>query len=81
MDSPVTPEDFTLLHLAVMQGQARIVKALLMVNVNRNAQDVNGNTPLHLAFKYGFKSCIAVLLDGECDEDIENNFGKRPAEL
>ena len=70
-----------MLHLAVMQGLSSIVNLLLRHCSNRNCQDNEGDTPLHLAFRYGFKTCISALLAAECDEQIENKQGRRPAEL
>ena len=81
LDEPVMPDGCTLVHLAVKQGLSNVVRALMHHTNRRNDQDVDGNTPLHLAYKFGFYECVSILLDSECQEEIENKLGLLPAEL
>lgn len=55
----------TLLHCAAKYGQAPVLNWLLNYSnadgVDVNHRDVNGNTPLHLAAKYGHIQCAKVI--------------------
>jgi ankyrin repeat protein len=44
----VTHAGMTALHIAVHQGHSRIVERLVGFGANLNAQDSDGDTPLHL---------------------------------
>lgn len=46
-------EAITLLHYAVRHSQLAAVKLLLQAGANPNAQDADGNTPLHYVFLWG----------------------------
>lgn len=41
-----------------------------------NAQDQDGNTPLHAAARKGFSDVVELLLAHGADRDIKNNNGK-----
>ncbi|KAH3858130.1 hypothetical protein DPMN_100750 [Dreissena polymorpha] len=52
----------TPLHLAVATNQPGIVKSLICACANLGSCDKNGDTPLHVACKYGYMECIKELL-------------------
>lgn len=71
-----------LLHLAVSFGSKTLFEALVRLGININAQNCDGNTPLHLAAKLGRQEIVDVLLsvDG-IDDTIINVEGKTAIEL
>ena len=72
-----SPAASTLIHDAAMRGHADIVHSMLQHGANVNAQNGNGDTPIHLAVFHGHERCVWVLLNvGEPDLDIENNEGQ-----
>ena len=50
-------------HLAVITRQHKVIQYLLKANANPLVSDRNGDTPLHLACKYGFLQGIIPLLE------------------
>jgi uncharacterized protein len=71
----------TLLHLAAFLQYPALVNFLINHDVDKDAQDHNGNTALHLASLVGAQNCAAVLLDAGADVEIANVEGKRSEEL
>lgn len=51
----------TTLHLAVLTGQARVVRRLVLAGASPSIRDRNGNTPLHLACERGELECVKEL--------------------
>lgn len=51
------------MHLAVITRQHKVVQYLLKASANPLVSDRNGDTPLHLACKYGFLQGIIPLLN------------------
>lgn len=49
------------LHLAVLTGQARIVRRLVVAGARLDVRDHQGNTPLHLAALIGHLDCLHAL--------------------
>ena len=76
----VRTDGSTLLHIAVKQGQPNIAKRLMQTCQLKDQQDEQGNTALHYAYKFGNRECIAILIEFDCEENIENIEGKIPAE-
>lgn len=52
-----------LLHLAVHSASKEMIKLLLASNVNVNALDMHGETPLSLVVRYGRLDIVRLLLD------------------
>ena len=71
-----------LLHLAVMFGCKSLLEALLTHNINVNACNADGNTPLHLAAKLGRQDIVDCLLEMDgIDDTIVNEDGYTALEV
>ncbi|KKP26539.1 MAG: C-terminus family protein [candidate division TM6 bacterium GW2011_GWE2_31_21] len=65
--------EYAPLHFAAMNGNARLINALIKKDANVNVQDANGNTPLHYAAQKGYVNCINKLLNAGAKINIKNN--------
>ena len=65
----------TPIHIAIILQQHRVVSALLDNDVDLNAMDYKGNTPLHTACKKGFTSMVELLLP-KADASKTNTLNK-----
>ena len=73
---------YTALHKAVLEDDFRKVQSLINSGVEVNARDHDGNTPLHLAARFGYTKCALTLLkSGKADKSLTNNQGKTALEL
>merc|ERR1711879_665201 len=63
------------LHLIISENKIESVKYLLRNNINFNAQDSKGSTPLMLACKYGYADAVEELLKINADVNIEDYSG------
>mmetsp|Transcript_9528 Transcript_9528/g.18484 ORF Transcript_9528/g.18484 Transcript_9528/m.18484 type:complete len:193 (+) Transcript_9528:1748-2326(+) len=72
---------WTLLHLASWQGDLALAKTLLKLKFDLDAQDVHGNTALHLAQLLDHHSIYDFLIQGGADSSIQNKQGKSPPDL
>ena len=71
-----TPETDALLR-AARAGNADTVKVLLVSpNVDVNARDEHGNTPLIEAARFGHDEVVAALLTAKADVKAKNDEGK-----
>ena len=71
----------TLPHDAAARGHAEILHAFLLHGADANAQDGDGDTPLHCAVFGGHERCVWVLLDvggPNLDLDVLNSDGQTP---
>lgn len=59
----------TPLHLAVLTGQSRVVRALVISGASLTTRDRHGNTALHLACKQGDAECVKQLTAPPSDEE------------
>lgn len=59
----------TPLHLAVITGQSRVVRALIISGASLTTRDRHGNTALHLACKQGDVECVKQLTAPPSDEE------------
>eukprot|EP00124_Ichthyophonus_hoferi_P005447 Ihof_evm1s792 gene=Ihof_evmTU1s792 len=67
----------TALHLAIMHNpiQLPLVRKLLQLNANINAQDHNGDSVLHIATRRGKVKTVKLLLDKGASTWLENKKG------
>ncbi|VDN96723.1 unnamed protein product [Rodentolepis nana] len=64
--------------MACMKGNLEIVKRLLDNTANINAVDVNGETPLMKAIRFGHLGCINQLVQHGADVNICDKYGNAP---
>ena len=76
-----TPDSDTALHIASLNGEEGVVRALLAYEISVNAQNVNGNTPLHEAAVFGSLGIVRLLLGSGADASITNIDGKTPRDV
>ena len=76
-------ESYTALHFAVRQERPEVVRLLLQdPRTDPNIKDKEGNTPLMLALKMGFKACFEPLLfHDRVDLDTRDNCQRTGAEV
>lgn len=79
-------EKNTPLHFSCNNGQVTCVKALLYFSENKkgliniNCTNLFGDTPLHNASRWGFKSIVHILLEHGADPNLENKLRKKPCD-
>jgi ankyrin repeat protein len=66
----------TLLHWVADRGHIEVARYLLSLKCDVNAQDLEGNTPLHYAAISGHESMIALLIQHGADSNIANSDGE-----
>jgi len=70
----------TVLHIACQNGHKRMIKVCLRWGANLNAQNTEGQTPLHFLFNYHYEDLGSYLISKGADDSICNNFGFSPYE-
>lgn len=66
------------IHLAAQNGHVDIVRKLIQIaNADVNAQNGQGNTPLHMSIAYDLYFTSKVLLEFGADGDIVNAAGNK----
>lgn len=63
---------------AAKAGKAKSVRRLINLNVDVNATDEQGRTPLFLAAAGGKKDVVATLIDAGADTDVQTLDGQTP---
>ena len=71
----------TLAHLAVLFRYTTLLRKVAEWGIDVDVQDVNGFTALHGAYLCGDLDSVEVLKGYGADEDIEDNFGRRPLDM
>lgn len=72
------------LHISCLYGYANCAKALIYfsehmkIKLALNAQNKHGDTPIHVASKWGFLEIVSTLLENGARIDIQNKFGHTP---
>ena len=64
-----------LLHVACQNGSKRLVKLCLRRGASLDIQNLNGQTPLHFAFGYGYTDVGDYLVSKGADDSIRNKDG------
>jgi ankyrin repeat protein len=76
-------QDKTKLHLACIKGDiTEVGKLIFTPNTNNaiiDAQDNNGNTPLHYACCFNHSEIITILMAAGANENIANNYQETSA--
>ena len=62
----------TALHLAVMSNMPKVVRRIVAHGADICVRNRNGDTPLHLACKKGFKDCVEVLTRHLIYEEVKD---------
>ncbi|XP_063677097.1 ankyrin repeat domain-containing protein 27-like [Bolinopsis microptera] len=70
----------TPLHEVCERGHTDILQSMIYqkINLRVNAEAHNGDTPLHLAARYGYGDIVSLLLDVGASMSIRNNKGETP---
>ena len=72
----------SILHFAVSHDKPMVVKMLCEYASDLvDWPDNDGDTPLHLAAKYGMETCLQVLLETAAEPNFLNRLGKTPYTL
>ncbi len=71
----------TPLHIAVSDGDQKLLKALLSANAKPDEPDSDGRTPLHLAVLEGATTCFQSLILFGADPEAVDSQGKTPRML
>jgi ankyrin repeat protein len=71
----------TALHLAVAEGDTRVIKGLCRIGVNWNAPDRNKRTPLALAVLNGRRDIARILIREKANPGLEDMTGTSPYSL
>ena len=74
-------DNLNAMHFAAISGMDNSIIYLLNMGLNPNLQDINGNTPLHYAVKYGQSRIIKKLLHNGADKNILNKNKVSPSML
>lgn len=73
-------DEFTALHRAVLCQDLALIKKLLSSQiVDINAQDIDGDTPLHIACRLCNYKIMTTLVDHWADVNIRNKNRRKPS--
>jgi hypothetical protein len=65
----------TMLHIAAQNGNKRMVKLCLRRGAELNAQNLQGQTPLHFTYSYGYAEVGEYLVQKGADDSVRNKDG------
>ncbi|MCK5659697.1 MAG: ankyrin repeat domain-containing protein [Alphaproteobacteria bacterium] len=74
-------QDWTFLHRAAYQAQGDFVRGLIKNGGEVNANDKNGNLPLHIASVRGHTEIVKLLLDAGAAVNVSNKQGRIPLDM
>jgi len=69
------------LHIATLKNNFYMVDYLLSCGANINCQDIDFNTPLHLASKFGYEKLTDYLIKRNANHLITNLFLEKPSDI
>ena len=78
---PLTVSLRTPLHIACTRANLEIIKMLCNAKANINAQDKDGDTPLHMLSECGYQTGLMFMLKKKPDLTIKNRFCETAAEV
>jgi len=70
-----------LLHVACINGYARVARLVLKFGINIDGTNSDGNTPLHLCYQYGRSQLISILISNNANENARNIKDLIPAQM
>jgi len=71
----------TVIHQSILSGSVMACEFLLLNGARIDAQDSDGNTPLHLAAGQGSTGQVCLLLKHKADHHMRNNLGKKALDI
>jgi ankyrin repeat protein len=71
----------TLLHMACIKNDIRMVDVLLLANSDIDCQDNDGITPIHIVVKNNNNKILCMLLMAGANINIRDNSGKTPLDI
>jgi hypothetical protein len=84
-DSIVGDDRWSALHFAASRGMPDVavkkIEAMLRVDNCIDIRDFDGNTPLHIAYRYGATEVVEALIRLGANESVRNRDGQIPADL
>ncbi len=69
------------LHIATLKNNLTMVDFLLSCGANINCQDIDLNTPLHLAAKLGYERLTDYLIKRNADFMIKNSYQEKAFDI
>ncbi|EGD75585.1 hypothetical protein PTSG_06654 [Salpingoeca rosetta] len=79
LNAPINDNDATLLHVAACNGFDDVVRLLVDApGIDLNAQDADGNTPLHLAVYFRQYESVMILALRGADTHVVNKQNQKP---
>lgn len=78
LHSRASPQGYTPLHVAALNGHASVLGLLLSKGSHINSRANSGSTPLHLAASRGHLQCVRLLVSRGADQTIKDNRGRTP---
>lgn len=76
-----SPEGIRALMAAIQRGQEHSIKVIVGMNINLNAFDESGRTPLMVAAAAGQTKIVEMLLNGGADVSLRNSAGLTAIDL
>ncbi len=72
---------YSILHILCnyainINNSVKIIEILIKAGAELNIKDYNGNTPLHIASRSGYKELVEILIKSGADVNIKNNKGQ-----
>lgn len=74
-------QGYTPLHVSVIKDYYKCVDMLLAIGADYAIVDLEGDSCLHLAMKYGSLQSIRILINQGCDIELKNKNGLKPIDV